>query len=389
MWFLKGLHIVAWPLLLYPLAERCDLPRRLPPLATRVCLWLLHGCIVAIASYTLTALFRPAFTEWVEKGVVATARYWSRGGDLYPPPDVLAHLGVYPYGPLLFQAIGTASFLLAYSNPALKAATALFAALVYLWMFRLLRRHGITTQISALSVELLAVSVGIMGVMTKADICLIALSALACGLVALRPCRMSTGVSLAVLGGMAVAIKIHGAFYIIPAAIDYLARRPAHRLRDAVIGGIVAACVAMAPFLVPRTSLDGYIRVHRMALQDGLLPGIFISNIAFLVICVFTVHRMTPHDLRDAAYRRLMRSLLASGAIVSIFAAKAEAGPHHLIPFLPYLCLPVARALAAQKSKPGYVVLLALFLVAFQPVTSVEKDIVLMVQHWHFWGSVI
>ena len=385
MWLFSGLHIVAWPLLLARLVPS----RRIPPWAMRMCLWVLHGCIAAIVCYTITDLFRPFLNEWVENGVVATSRYWASGGNVYPAPDVLAKFGIYPYGPLLFQLIGTLSSLLGGSNLALKAAAAILALLVYTWLFWVLRRHGTTTPISAVTVELLAVVVGIMGVMIKADIVLIALAALACGLASSRPQRFATGVTLAVIAGLAAAIKIHGALYILPAAIEVLARRPAHRLREAAIGCGMAACIAIAPFLVPRTSLSGFIYVHRVALQDGLLPGVFISNIAFIAICVFTVHSMTPAHLRDAAHRRMMLSVLVAGAVVSVFAAKSTAGPHHLIPFLPYLCLPLARALTAGAPKGGYAVLLALFLVSFQPITSIGKDTMLMAAHWYEMKTVL
>jgi hypothetical protein len=231
--------------------------------------------------------------------------------------------------------------------------------------------------------------VGIMGVMIKADILLIALAALACGIASFRPQRFATGVTLAVLAGLAAALKIHGALYILPAALEVLARRPAHRLREAAIGCIIAACLSMAPFLVPRTSLNGFIYVHRVALQDGLLPGVFISNMAFIAICVFTVHSMTPPHLRDIAHRRRMLSVLIAGAVVSVFAAKSTAGPHHLIPFLPYLCLPLSRALAAGPPRSGYAVLLALFLASFQPITSIGKDIMLMAAHWYEMKTLI
>ena len=385
MWLFSGLHITAWPLLLTPLA----ISRRSPPWAMRACLWLLHGCIAAIVCYTLTDVFRPFLNEWVENGVVSTSRYWASGGNVYPAPDVLAKFGIYPYGPLLFQIIGSLSSVLGGSNPALKAMAALFALSVFFWMVWVLRRHGIAMRISVVTVELLAVVVGIMGVMIKADIFLIALAALACGVASFRPQRFATGVALAVLAGLAAAIKIHGALYILPAALEVLARRPAHRLRDGAVGCVIAACISMAPFLVPRTSLSGFIYVHRVALQDGLLPGVFISNIAFIAICVFTVHSMTPPHLRDAAYRRLILSVLAAGAVVSVFAAKSTAGPHHLIPFLPYLCLPLARALAAGPARAGYAILLALFLVSFQPITGIGKDIMLMTAHWYEMKTLI
>jgi hypothetical protein len=72
-----------------------------------------------------------------------------------------------------------------------------------------------------------------------------------------------------------------------------------------------------------------------------------------------------------------------AGGIVSVFAAKAEAGPHHLLPLLPYLCLNFARGLD-QAFDARRAMLLVLFLLSFQTVTSVVGDIAIMLAHW--WG---
>lgn len=387
---LTGLHIVGWPLLLGILGERSGfLTRPLPP---RVAAWMaradyavLFASLIAIATYVAVAFQRPALTEWVERGVLAIARYWVRGGNVYPDPQTLKQFGVFPYGPLLFQCVGA---VFAATGAASKTGVKLFPIILalagYAAMFALLRRQGVALRHSALSVALLAVVVGIMAFMVKADIMLIVLAILACWLGHVRDRQILAGIGLAVLAGLAVAIKIHGVFYILPAAIECLAARPQGLAWKLCVGGAIAAGVAMAPFLLPETSLSNYIYILRSASQDGLLFGIFLSNMAFISICVAGVHVITPVPARDAAYRRLIASVLAAGLFVSVFAAKSEAGPHHLIPLLPYLCLPLARALG-----PPRVVLFALFLVSFQPITSVVHDITLMLEHWNSVFAVI
>jgi hypothetical protein len=105
-------------------------------------------------------------------------------------------------------------------------------------------------------------------------------------------------------------------------------------------------------------------------------------------MCVAAVNLLVPPLARDAPYRRLMLSVLAAGAIISVFAAKSEAGPHHLIPLLPYVCLPLARSLQ-QPPSARRAILFALFLIAFQPITSVAGDIAKMLAHWGTAGPLI
>jgi len=170
--------------------------------------------------------------------------------------------------------------------------------------------------------------------------------------------------------------------------MEYFAMQPGRWAAKVCTAALIAGPVAIAPFLVPGTSFFGYIHVLRLASQDGFLPGIFISNIAFIFTMVLCVHALTEPAVRDAAYHRLMKAVLGAGFLVSIFAAKSEAGPHHLIPLLPYLCAPLARAASAPRHGVQ-AFLFILFLVSFQPVSSVVGDILLMLANWHRHAAVI
>jgi len=348
----------------------------------------LHACALAILVYAVMALMRSAYTEWVESAVAAIARRWASGGAIYPSVAPPEKYNVYPYGPLLFQMSGTIFAAFGGSNRAAKIAYAGLTVLTYLSMFCTLRRDRVGMRESALSVEFLAVFVGIMGFMAKADIMLVAVSVAACATVAFTRQHIVMGAGLAMLAGVAAATKIHGIFYVLPAAVEYLARRPTRIGAKIAVAASLAAFVAFAPFLIPRTSLPNYIFVLRIASQDGLLPGIFLSNMAFIGMCVAGVYVLTPAAARDAAFKRLLISVLVAGSIVSVFAAKAEAGPHHLIPLLPYLCLPLGRALGGYFDTRK-ALLFVLFLVSFQPLTSVTADVRLMLAHWNGRGPVI
>jgi hypothetical protein len=380
MFLPKGLHIVGWPLLLGILAEAAGVRARIsssdaaPRWVLRTALAALHLCAAVIIVYALLALLRTAATEWVESGVGQIVRYWVAGGNVYPPATLLGKYGVFPYGPLLFQVVGGIYAVAGQSARAVRVAYDCLAMATYLLMYQMLRRAKVGALASALAVEIFAVIVGIMGFMVKADIMLIFIAVLACRLVASGRSQMLVGAGLAVLGGLALAIKIHGIFYVLPAAVECLAMRPSR---------MVAKTAAMAPFLVPGTSFASYIFILRTASHDGLLFGIFVSNLLFIGMCMAGVHVLLAPAARDAAYRRLMMSVLAAGVVVAAFAAKAEAGPHHLLPLLPYLCLNFARGLD-QAFDARRAMLLVLFLLSFQTVTSVVGDIAIMLAHW--WG---
>jgi hypothetical protein len=392
MHLLKDIHIVGWPLLLGILAEatflRARPTTRPPEWLMHACLAVLHASLAAIIVYALFAFLRPAYTEWVEGGVAWIARAWTEGAPIYPDTASPGKYTVFPYGPLLFQCIGAIYATVGHSRKAVKAAYTCLALLTYLLMFAVLRRHRLAARDSALAVECLAVAVGIMGFMVKADIMLIFISAASCALLAFGQHQRPMGLALAILAGLATAIKIHGALYVLPAAIACLAMRPQHAAAKIFAACVIAASVASSPFLVPGTSFANYIFVLRTASHDGLLFGIFLSNIAFIAMCVAGVHLLVPPTAQDAAYRRLMLSVLVSGGLVSAFAAKSEAGYHHLIPLLPYLCLPLAKSLQ-QPADSRRTILFVLFLLAFQPITSVAGDIALMLNHWNLARALI
>ncbi len=397
MWFFKDLHVVGWPLLMGLLVEgfggRVWVWQRLPArLRTRVqavglervrlaCLVALHVCVAAVLVYVALAFARTAMNEWVESGVVAIARFWVRGGQVYPDTEALRGFGVFPYGPVLFQVVGAVFVAARRSVRAVKAAYIFWALLTYGLMFLVMRRRGVEPRAAVLAVEMLAVVVGIMGFMVKADIMLIFVSIACLGVLAFGRDQLRMGVALAVLAGVALDIKIHGVFYVLPAAVKCLAMQPSGRVAKVFCAGAIAAVVAAAPFLVPGTGIWGYLNVLRIAARDGLLFGIFLSNAAFIGMCVAGVHMLVAPAARDAAYWRMIVSVLAAGFFVSVFAAKVEAGPHHLIPLLPYLCVPLGRSLEARfDARRAF--LFVMFLVSFQPVTSVAGDVVLMVGHW-------
>lgn len=399
----EGLHFVGWPLLLACLLKLLG-ERAAPNLARRLggrsswwsarmsrrfdaaCAAALVLSLLAIVAYAITAFLRPGYTEWVEKGVAAIGKNWSTGANTYPDASQIHGYGVYPYGPFLFQAIGAMALLGGKSDPVVKILPAALAVASYALLYAALRRAAVRIAVSLVLVALMAILSGIMGFMVKADIMLLLLATAACWLAATRPTAAATFPALCILAGLAAAIKFHGLCYIVPAIVETAAHWPRWSWRRALAGAALLVSVAMAPFLLPHTSLGNYLFVLRVAARDGLQAGMFVSNIAFIGTVALCVHTLTPAPQRDPPYWRMLYSVLGAGCAVSVFAAKAEAGWHHLIPFMPFLLLLLGRSLSApaapRKMQRWARVLLVLFLVSFQPVTGVIGDIGRMRAHW-------
>ncbi len=390
MSLLSGLHIVGWPLLVGAALESVAPGWAFRRVAARVRLDAvrrgvligLHVCVASMLVYTAVAFLRPGFDEWVESGVAAMARDWVAGQGMYPSQAPPGKYSVYPYGPLLFQVIGAVYKASVGNALAVKAAFIGIGMFTYALMFLVVLRQGGGVAESAVSVEILAIAVTIMGFMVKADILLILVSVLSCWVMTYRGGRWRAWVALSVLAGGAAAVKIHGVFYVLPAAVVYLSEWRGFWAGKILVAGAIALVIALLPFLVPGASFTNYIYVLRVAARDGWVPGIFVSNLAFIGMCVLSVHLLVPEWARDSRYRVVMGSVLVAGVCVSVFAAKAEAGPHHLIPLLPYLCGKLATGLA-ERFDARRAALSVLFLIGFQPVSSSAVYVGRMVAHWH------
>lgn len=409
----QELHVVAWPLLagvILAVSREMRAPGRpwTGPagrvLASRafgaVCLGLLHLCVLAILVFACVNLARAGFSEWVEWRVLRAARLWLGGGGVYPDARTLPAYGLLPYGPLLFQIYGGVLAAFGGANAAVKLAAAGFAGLSAVLLGIGFGRAGADAARRWALAEILMVAIGIMGVMAKADILLMALASAACLICARdgvpRPAGARGGgarlIGLAVIAGLAAAIKLHGPFYVAPFLLVCLAGRK-RRLGWATLCVAIAALVAWLPFLMPRTSPQHYLFVLRNVAQDGFLPGVFLSNLLFLATLVLCAHVLSQAGRGRAEHRVLLWSVVACGLAVCVFAAKREAGPHHLLPFLPALGLAVSRAWGLGKaSLPALQtrrLLLALFIVSVQPVTSVVHAIGALAQHWREDSTVL
>ncbi len=388
---------MGWPLLAGAAAEfaglRARFGRRLAGAgswriggALRICL---HLCIAAILFYYCSDLVRPGFSEWVEAEVVRAGRNWCEGGAIYPAAPPPGRNATMPYGPLLFQIVGGVNCLACRSTTILKLLPGLLTGFAYSAMYSTLRQQGSARWLAVLIVELLAVSGGIMETMVKADVMLLLLAVLAARVAAQQRSARGTAIGLGVLSGLAMAIKLHGPLYILPAFVEAAAQRSAGQRSGLFAWAAVPFGVAaFSPFLLPGTNLHRYIAVLLQATGDGMLFGVFLSNAAFIGMFALCVHVLTPPAERDRFYRRNMIGVVIAGAGVCVAAAKAEAGPHHLIPLLPYLGLLLGRTLSgmpievpARNSAPH--VLLLLFLIAFQPISGIVGDMAAMLRHWH------
>jgi hypothetical protein len=354
-----------------------------------VALLLLQLCVLSMLAYAAAAILRPHYAEWVETSVVAMARAWLRGHAMYVHQEDIDKFGVFPYGPLLYEMVAGCWRLLGRADALLKCVPVVLSGLCAGGMFLVFRRNGLAVRPGLVLLEVLLVTLGIMAFMVKADILLIAVGVLCCVIVSGRWRPVVAWYALCVLAGVAAGIKLHGIFYVLPAMVETLAAPMHRRWLHMGAGAVIAAVVAYMPFMLPGASLHNYIIVLHRAARDGLYPGIFVSNVFFLAAMAAGVQALGGASWReDAEYRRMMVAVCVAALPVCLIAAKAEAGPHHLIPFAPYFALLLSKALARSWDASACRLLLVLFLVSFQPISAVIGDIHTMRTHWHSGGGV-
>lgn len=143
--------------------------------------------------------------------------------------------------------------------------------------------------------------------------------------------------------GTAGAIKPHGVLYALP-AIGILFSR--FGVRTALVVGFAAAAVAVTYFVgLPGVEGANYLRILEMTLHHGfsvrMLAGIvFRLCLVTLPVLVFGLWHVHAQQRRLWDVARLHLPFLAifamSITLALIPASKPGAGPHHLLPFLPW-----------------------------------------------------
>jgi hypothetical protein len=184
---------------------------------------------------------------------------------------------------------------------------------------------------------------------------LILVSALAL-FVALRSSPWVAVISVGVLAGLAVAFKLHGFIYTLPAAAVALARVGTlrGRLVAAIIGSACAALFAILPYLEKGASITGYVRfLGVVAFGAGWSADLFTDNllIAFILAVPIVGIWIWWKPVLNTPDRWLLAALGLSLALITVIGGKEGGGAYYLLPLMPQCMYGIAVVCASAKTE--------------------------------------
>jgi hypothetical protein len=296
----------------------------------------LEGLVASIS--WLVVHGRPGYPDWHD-------------GDLYG--------GI--YGPLLFWINGVARLI----SPTiivtkLVAAGALVLGLLGLWDLssRAIPGWPVRLLLVALLVEqLLPYRFTAFWIRSEPFLYLLAALAILAG-VRLRPVVAILPVGL--LAGLAVDLKIHAMFYMLPVGLLVLARASDGRqMAIFVTGAALAAMVAfVVPILADPSTVLLYTHYLALAARHGFSASAVVENLEIAaalatpsLICFLWRRPMLAKD--DVWF---LAGLAVATLIVIILGSKNGALPNYLLPLAPsffYLTVRTLAALPRHADRPG------------------------------------
>jgi hypothetical protein len=191
-------------------------------------------------------------------------------------------------------------------------------------------------------------------------------------LIASRSSSWVAGVSIGVLAGLAVGLKVYGFICVIPAAAVAPARVETlrGRLFLAIIGSLFAAASTVFPYLEKRVSIMGHLRLVRAQLDQRWSVSLFEKNLLILVVLTVPMfalwsRRKQPLNASDCW---LFAALGLSAATLTVLGAKVGAGSHYLLPLVPIFMYGIARACAFEtEAKQIMALVFVSFFLAYGP----------------------
>ena len=313
--------------------------------------------IFAVFAYISTIalyLLYPNYLDHFQPTVASISWLWMQGHELYPDWTTGEVYGLV-YGPVLFLINGMALLLLSPSIFASKlpGVLSLGAALGVTWILVKWK-----TANSLTSLFLLASLIMLFGLFreyaywNRAEPFLILLSVLAL-LLAFRSPSLVAGIGVAVLAGVATALKLHGFIYMIPAAAVALARvdNLRGRLVTATIGFACAVVSALVPYLAKGVSIVGYLRFLTVELDSGFRAQQFFENLTFAIILTAPIILISIgfKPALNSPDRWLLAALGPSVALVTIPGAIEGAWTYHFLPLMPTCIYAIAVVCASSK----------------------------------------
>jgi hypothetical protein len=312
--------------------------------------------VFAVSTYISTIVLYLLYANYFDHGqpIVASISWlWMHGHELYPnwaTGDVYGQV----YGPLVFLMNGIA---LQWSPSifASKLPGVLSLGVALAVTFMLLKRK---TASSVASLFLLASLVILFGLFDESSYWnrpepfLILVSVLSL-FVALRSSLWVAVISVGALTGLAVAFKLHGFIYTLPAAAVALAR--VETLRGRLVGGIIGSAFAILsailPYLEKGASITGYLRFLGVAFGTGWSADFFTHNllIAFVLAVPIVGILIWWKPALNTPDRWLLAALGLSLAMITVIGGKGGGGTYYLLPLIPSCIYGIAIVCASSK----------------------------------------
>jgi hypothetical protein len=345
-------------------------------LRSEIFLWLATGLAAAVtaiyAVQIIVYLLYPNYVDHAQPTVASTAWLGIHGGALYPD-WVTGDVYGMAYGPLLFLVSGVPLLL----SPTLMMSkipgvvSSLIAFGIVAGIVHQKTRSKLTVVLMTGSLVALYGHFGVTVYWNRAEPFLILTSVLSL-LAATRLRPMAAALAVGSLAGVAAGFKIHGFFYVLPAAAMVLGT--VESARDRVVlsaAGIAAgAILTLLPFCASGASLETYLRYLTLAAHEGLSRDLLTENFGFAAAILAPTAVVLSLRKPTLALREwwLLAGLVLSVAVMIVIAAKPGSGVHHLFPFVPlglYGVVVASAGLPADAPRNAaalFLILLAVYL---------------------------
>jgi hypothetical protein len=316
--------------------------------------------LAAFTALLVASAAQPGYVDHAEPNIASVAWLALRGAPLYHALDASDRYSLL-YGPGSYLPFSAALWLGGGAVPALKllVLVANVASLSFLWLAyrQVLDRRRALLALACVVLLMLVPRPNHYLLQVRGDVLVVA--AVTAGVFATA--ARSRPQTLALLVGSAayaLAAKASAFLYFGPLFVRLAARRG---WAVALAGAAAAACLSLAPFLLPNVSLPFYLDWLRLGTTHPTTAADFVSSARTLALLLAPAPLLLaagPWKVPAlAAYLRQNRVPLAAlgvclAAVLAV-SSKCGSGPHHLLPFVPvlgYEYVLLFRAMRESKS---------------------------------------
>lgn len=350
-WYWSGVICLGILLLVQFWSRRRSVPSNIgaPEWVTGARLGWILSTAVLLAALTHAALYLvvPNYADYGEPTVAILASNLRLGGPVYSDWIAGDALVGSNYGPYVFiiQAVALSISATILSSKIAGVVAAVATLALFVLALRTLELRGGT--IALFCALLIAFSVFHLHYWfwNRPDPLLMALVALGAWLHARLPAERCL-IALGLLAGLALNLKLFGAIYLVPLAVGcVISIGGSWRLaRPLVIGGLLFALAATAPFASGAIDPWAYVANLLLMPNQGLLPDVVLTTLALgLAICLVPVMAYTRAGATTQD-RGELAALIACTVLISILSGKPGGGAPYLLPVAPLALYLAGRA---------------------------------------------